>query len=148
MATGDSNLNAFVPQTQFGPTLPAVPQPYAPGPAATKVPTNLPAGMGTPQWVRDQFKSRGVTPYETSPDSWAKYWTQWGSKDPNYYMERFNAADEFIGGPQNSPYKDAATADMTDPAQRRSLYSGMTAQDPNALFQQLMQQVSRPVQQG
>jgi hypothetical protein len=58
--------------------------------------------------VRRYFASRGVTPNATSPAYWVQKWNEWGSKDPAYFLRRLAAADEIIGGPENSPFKESA----------------------------------------
>ncbi len=66
------------------------------------------AAMGTAEYANEYIRSHGATPNPTSGDYWASKWNEWGKNDPNYYMQRLAAADEIIGGPQNSPFRESA----------------------------------------
>ena len=68
----------------------------------------------TPDQIRGYFSSRGVTPFDSTPDYWASKWgglQQRGAElgNPNYAFQRLQAADEFLPGqdPRNSPYYEA-----------------------------------------
>lgn len=176
--TKDLNLNAYILQSQFGPTVPSVPQPNVPaGPTVPTAPVvqytptsgwdtgklNDPTHQtpkyqflramqqakldpvavqghgqtivdainkynpGVKSWVdpnTDAVMWPGLGPIDVTVDSGKKGWSFRESKDD------LTPADDPA---TNLPYAN-------QPAPR-TLYTGMTAQDPNALFQQLMQQV-------
>lgn len=42
-------------------------------------------------------KSKGITPNESSYQTWQRYYNEWGSKDPNYMFMKMNDAPEFGG---------------------------------------------------
>lgn len=75
-----------------------------PTPSALSTPTGGQdwAGPWDANKVSSYFASRGVAPNSTSPDYWAGKWNEWGSKDPNYFMQRLSTADEFNPGGQPS----------------------------------------------
>ena len=54
--------------------------------------------FSTPDGVRAYFQSRGVTPYDSSPDYWARKWQEFGRNDPEYYQRFLSNAEEFTGG--------------------------------------------------
>lgn len=107
---GEGPVNPSVDNTTFG----------GPGNLSPSSPyqgPNNPLGAGPNQgaenwsqgsWdadrVRRYFASRGITPNASSPDYWAARWQEWGQRDPAYFLQRLAAADEIIGGPQNSPW--------------------------------------------
>ena len=76
--------------------------------------------------VRQYFASRGVTPAATSPDYWAGKWQEWGKNDPAYFEKRLAAADEIIGGAQNSPWATQPTQGMPGQPQQRFDPGGRT----------------------
>lgn len=57
--------------------------------------------------VTDYFKSKGVTPFDSSPDYWVQKWNEWGSKDPAYFQQRLDQADEFTGKGKNYNWQAA-----------------------------------------
>lgn len=52
------------------------------------------------KFVNKYFEYRGVSPFDTSPDYWAKKYFEWN--DPDYWWMRLNQADEFGGGHQEN----------------------------------------------
>ena len=109
------------------------------------MPQNWNEGPWDAERVRQYFASRGVTPNGSSPDYWAGKWNEWGSRDPNYFLDRLKYADEFIGGPQNSPYKETGGGgggSVNVPAT-----SAFTNQIREMLLAQL-QQAQQPVNAG
>jgi len=91
--------------------------------------------------VRRYFASRGVTPNDSSPQYWVDRWNEWGQRDPAYFLQRLAAADEIIGGPQNSPFRGSGGAGGGGGA---SPVSGFTQQIRNLLMARL-QQAGQPV---
>lgn len=74
-------------------------------------PSRMPQSW-TPEFLQNYFASRGATPAPTSIDYWMgkqQELNQRGQQigDPDYAMKRLAAADEIIGGPQNSPFRES-----------------------------------------
>lgn len=107
-ANSQTNAPAVQPQKAPDYTAPntpgVVPAPPAPAPAGSG------KGEGYDR-AAAYYQSKGVTPYDTSLDSWNTYWNQWGKNDPNYFDKRLSQADEFTGkGPNYDWTRDPANA--------------------------------------
>jgi hypothetical protein len=57
--------------------------------------------------VRSYFQSRGVSPFDSSPDYWAGKWNEWGKNDPAEFVRRLGIADEFTGVGPNYDWQAA-----------------------------------------
>ena len=101
--------------TQTGPM---IPQPSAPNYGTMpRVPgPQIPSGSAnqwSPDYIRNYISSRsGGRVNASSPDYWMSKKAELDARgqqigNPNYANDRLAAADEIIGGPQNSPYRES-----------------------------------------
>lgn len=72
-----------------------------------------PPSQWTPETLQAFFSAHGVTPAPTSIPYWLSKRAELDARgqqigNPNYANDRLAAADEIIGGPQNSPFRDSA----------------------------------------
>jgi hypothetical protein len=82
-------------------------QPTAPTAQPTTTDYSRNTDWGAPGAIEGYFTSRGVTPFPTSVDYWKARWSEWGSRDPEYFFKRLSQADEFTGAGANYDWQAA-----------------------------------------
>lgn len=109
------------------------------------------ANQWTPEYITNYIQSKsGGKMHGTSPDYWMSKKAELDARgqqigNPNYANDRLAAADEIIGGPQNSPYRESGGNSGMNLGWLLQMLSQRMGSQPNSQIQMPTFETAQPV---